>query len=45
MKFFGNHEMKFATIELNGMVHPVIAVDEKEPKFLNIKVIKPTQDD
>ena len=27
--------MKFATIELNHKVHPIIAVDEKKPKLLN----------
>ena len=27
--------MKFATIELNDKVHPIIAVDEKKPKLLN----------
>ncbi len=27
--------MKFATIKLNDTVHPIIAVDEKKPKFLN----------
>ena len=27
--------MKFATIELKGKPHPIIALDEKQPKLLN----------